>query len=81
MACAGTPDQDIKAGGKEIATYNVAGAARYLVSGTVLGQGQCTTTITFEAGRVSSVNYISDDPGVLAPLESCALIVAGCLRQ
>jgi hypothetical protein len=80
MACAGIPDQVTIADGKEIATYIVVGLARHLVSGTVLGQGQCTTTIVFDAGRVSAVNYESEDPGILAPLESCAQIVAGCLR-
>jgi hypothetical protein len=78
MACAGIPDKVAEADGKEIAIYTVA--ARHVVSGTVLGQAQCTTTIVFEAGRVSAVNYISEDPGILAPLESCAEIVAGCLR-
>ncbi|MGH6851833.1 MAG: hypothetical protein ACREDJ_01265 [Methylocella sp.] len=80
MACAGIPDQVANADGKEIATYTVVGAARHLVSGTVLGNGQCTTSIVFEAGRVSAVRYTLEDPGILAPLESCAQIVAGCLR-
>jgi hypothetical protein len=80
MACAGTPDQIVKADGKEIAIYIVVGAARHLVSGAVLGRGQCTTSIVFEAGRVSAVSYAAADPGILAPLESCAQIVAGCLR-
>jgi hypothetical protein len=80
MACAGIPDKVIKTGGKEIASYMVLGATRHLVSGTVLGQGQCTMTIVFEASRVAAVSYTSEDPGILAPLESCAQIVAGCLR-
>src|SRR5262245_165790 len=35
MACAGIPNEDTKAGTKEIATYSLA--ARYLTSGVVLG--------------------------------------------
>lgn len=78
IACAGLPNQVEKAGGKEIATYSVA--ARHLVSGVVLGPSQCTVSFEFEAGRVSAVNYTLEDPGIVAPLESCAEIVAGCLR-
>ena len=78
IACAGIPNQVEQAGGKEIATYSVA--ARHLVSEVVLGPSQCTVSIEFEAGRVSAVNYTLEDPGILAPLESCAEIVAGCLR-
>jgi hypothetical protein len=78
MACAGIPDKVEKAGGKEIATYSVA--ARHLVSGVVLGPSQCTVNIEFERGRVLAVNYTSEDPGILAPLESCAEIIAGCLQ-
>lgn len=80
MACAGIPDRVTYADGKETATYIVFGAARHLVSGVPLGVGQCTTNIVFERGRVSDVSYIAEDPGILAPLESCAQIVAGCLR-
>jgi len=78
MACAGIPDKVEKAGGKEIVTYSVA--ARHLVSGVVLGPSQCIVSIEFERGRVSAVNYTLDDFGILAPGESCAEIVAGCLR-
>lgn len=78
MACAGVPNQDRTAGDKEIATYFVA--ARHLASGIILGQPRCIVTIEFKARRVSSVTYALADPGILAPLESCAEIVAGCLR-
>jgi len=78
MACAGVPDTVEEAGDKEIAFYSVA--ARYQASGVVLGTPNCTVSIEFEAGRVSAVNYTVDDPGVLAPLESCAEIVSACLR-
>jgi len=80
MACAGIPDQVVKADGKEIDTYLAVGAARHLVSGAVLGNGQCTATFVFEAGRVSAVHFTTAVPGILAPLESCGPIVAGCLR-
>jgi hypothetical protein len=79
MACAGIPNNDTKADGKEIATYSVA--ARYSASGVVLGVRNCTVTIVFDAGLVSSVAYIVEDPGPLAPFESCAEIVSTCLRQ
>ena len=79
MACAGIPNKDTKADGKEIATYSVA--ARYTASGVVLGVRNCTVSIVFDAGLVSAVDYIVDDPGPLAPLESCAEIVSTCLRQ
>ena len=79
MACAGIPNEDTKADGKEIATYSVA--ARYSASGVVLGLRNCTVNIVFEAGRVAAVDYFVDDPGPLAPLESCAEIVSTCLRQ
>lgn len=79
MACAGIPNEDTKAGTKEIATYSVA--ARYLTGGAILGLKNCTVSIVFEQGRVFSVDYIVDDPGPLAPLESCAEIVSVCLRQ
>jgi len=80
MACAGIPDYDTKEGQREIATYVVVGAARHLVSGAALGNGQCTTRITYEKGRVIAIDYTVEDPGVLSPLESCAQIIAGCLR-
>ncbi len=80
MACAGIPDQVTQSNGKEIATYNVVGQWYHPVSGVVLGNGQCTANIVFDQGRVSSVSYVTEDPGILAPLESCALIIAGCLR-
>jgi hypothetical protein len=79
MACAGIPNEDTKAGTKEIATYSVA--ARFSASGVDLGLRNCTVRIVFEAGHVSSVDYVVDDPGLLAPLETCAEIVSTCLRQ
>lgn len=79
MSCAGIPNEDTKAGTTEIATYSVA--ARFLTGDVVLGLKNCTVRIVFEQGRVSSVDYIVDDPGPLAPLESCAEIVSVCLRQ
>jgi len=78
MTCAGIPNKVAKADGKETVTYSVA--ARYLVSGVVLGLRNCTVSIVFEADRVSAVNYTLEVPGILAPLESCAEIIAGCLR-
>lgn len=78
MACAGIPVSDTKTSGKEVATYSVE--TRHTASGVVLGQARCTVSIVFEAGRVSAVNYEPADPGILAPLESCAEIIAGCLR-
>ncbi|HTV32355.1 MAG TPA: hypothetical protein VME69_04525 [Methylocella sp.] len=78
MACAGIPDQDETHGGREIATYSVAN--RHTASGVVLSVAECTVRIEFERGRVSNVSYTTLEPGVLAPLESCAEIVAGCLR-
>ena len=79
MACAGIPNKVAKAGTKEIATYSVAD--RYSASGVVLGLKDCTVDIVFEAGRVASVDYFVEDPGPIAPLESCAEIVSTCLRQ
>jgi pectin methylesterase-like acyl-CoA thioesterase len=79
MACAGIPNKVAKAGTKEIATYSVAD--RYSASGVVLGQKDCTVNIVLEAGRVASVDYFVEDPGPIAPLESCAEIVSTCLRQ
>jgi hypothetical protein len=79
MACAGIPNEDTKAGTKEIATYSLA--ARYLTSGVVLGLRNCTVSIVFEKGLVSAVDYMVEDPGPLAPFESCAEIVSTCLRQ
>lgn len=79
MACAGIPNEVAKAGTKEIAIYSVA--ARYLASGVVLGLKNCTVNIVFETGRVTAVDYFVDDPGPLAPLESCTEIVSTCLRQ
>lgn len=78
MACAGIPDQVSTTGAKETATYSAA--ARHLVGGAVFGQGQCTVSFVFENGRVSEVNYPSEDAGSLTPRESCAEIVAPCLR-
>ena len=77
MACAGIPDRVEKADGKEIDIYS--GAARHLASGVVLGEANCNVSIVFEADRVSAVSYTVVDPGVLAPLEACADIVAACL--
>jgi hypothetical protein len=79
MACAGIPNEDTKAGTEEIATYSVA--ARYTASGVVMGLKNCTVTIVFDNGLVSAVDYVVDDPGALAPFESCADIVSVCLRQ
>ncbi len=79
MACAGIPNNDTKAGTKEIATYSVAD--RFSASGVVLGQRNCTVSIVFEAGLVSAVDYFVEDPGPLAPWESCAEIVSTCLRR
>ncbi len=78
MACAGIPDETATIRGVETALYSAA--ARYAAGGTVLGLKNCTVRITFVAGRVSSVDYIVDDPGPLAPLEACAEIVSACLR-
>src|SRR2546430_1269116 len=78
MACAGIPNNVAKSDGKEVDTYSVA--ARYLVSGVVLGVRNCTVSIVFDEGRVSAVHYIVEDPGILAPFEECAEIVATCLR-
>lgn len=78
MACAGIPDRVATTGSREIATYSAA--ARHLLGGAVFGQGQCTVSFVFENGRVSAVNYPSEDAGSLTPLESCAEIVAACLR-
>ncbi|HUZ91574.1 MAG TPA: hypothetical protein VMU78_06720 [Methylocella sp.] len=77
MECAGIPEQVEKAGGKEIDIY--WGTARHLASGVVLGEANCNVSIVFEADRVVAVNYTAVDPGILAPLESCADIVAACL--
>src|SRR5262249_8834904 len=78
FACAGTPDQAALAGGSEFASYSAA--ARYTASGVVLGIKNCTVTFIFDAGRVSEVKYVVDDPGIMAPYESCAEIVSTCLR-
>jgi hypothetical protein len=78
MECAGIPDKVEQAGDKEIDMYSAA--ARHFASGVVLGEANCTVSIAFEADRVFSVNYMAENPGVLAPLESCAEIVAACLR-
>jgi hypothetical protein len=78
MACAGIPTKVSKSDGKEVDTYSVA--ARYLVSGVILGVRNCTVRIVFDEGRVSAVHYIIEDPGILAPFEECAEIVATCLR-
>jgi hypothetical protein len=79
MACAGIPTEDTRAGTQEIATYSVA--ARYTASGVVMGLKNCTVTIVFDKGLVSAVDYVVEDPGALAPFESCADIVSVCLRQ
>jgi hypothetical protein len=77
MACAGIPNKVAKSGTKEIVTYSVA--ARYLVSGVVLGVRNCNVSIVFDEGRMSAVHYIIEDPSILAPFEECAEIVATCL--
>ena len=78
MACAGIPDHDESHGEREIATYWVAN--RHNTAGGILSVAECTVQIEFERGRVSNVSYSTLEPGVLAPLESCAEIVSGCLR-
>jgi len=78
MACAGIPNETQTNHGTETAVYSAA--ARYATGGTVLGLKNCTVLITFVSGRVSGVDYIVDDPGLIAPLEVCAEIVSTCLR-
>jgi hypothetical protein len=78
VACAGIPDETERVHGTETAVYSAA--ARYSAGGTILGLKNCTVRITFEAGRVSAIDYFVDDPGPLAPLEECAEIVSACLR-
>lgn len=78
FACAGTPDWDALKDGKEFAAYSAA--ARHTASGVVLGIQNCTVRFVFDAGRVSEVKYDVEDPGIMAPYESCAQIISTCLR-
>ena len=78
FACAGIPDQDDLKGGREFAAYSAA--ARHTASGVVLGIQNCTVMFVFDAGRVAEVKYDVEDPGIMAPYESCADIVSTCLR-
>lgn len=78
MACAGIPDETVRNHGTETAFYSAA--ARYSAGATVLGLKNCNVQFTFEAGVVSAVDYMVEDPGPFAPLEACAEIVSACLR-
>jgi len=78
VACAGIPDETARNHGTETAFYSAA--ARYSAGATILGLQNCNVQFRFEAGVVSAVDYIVEDPGPFAPLEACAEIVSACLR-